>query len=104
LFYADGDRWPAQADLPDLDKYMDKPLVKASPPRYKRIFISEVANDRGDLRSYVGVELITGKNGTPGIKKAIANKHNKYVFDGALAKGKAPKPYVGSNTVCMILK
>jgi general secretion pathway protein G len=73
LYFGDNLAWPTQAEVRELDKYSDRPIVSGD--RYERVIIGgEYDDDSGVKRANIGVELRPETNGTPGIRQKLADR------------------------------
>jgi general secretion pathway protein G len=103
LYYADQSRWPTNADVPDLDKYADRPIYAAVPPRYSYVMIGTAYFDSaGRARVNMGVGLFTSGNGSLGIQKKLAAKAQDAGILGNLSDFAAP--YTGGADVFINMK
>ncbi|MDR3164740.1 MAG: hypothetical protein LBU13_04105 [Synergistaceae bacterium] len=72
-YYGDNLEWPTQADVKELDKYTDRPIV--SDDRYEQVMIGgEYEDGSGVKRTNIGVKLRPEYNGAPGIREELAGK------------------------------
>jgi prepilin-type N-terminal cleavage/methylation domain-containing protein len=102
LYYADHARWPANADVPSLDNYTDRPIYAADPPRYAHITIgTPYADSTGRERINMGVGLFADGNGKPGIRKKLAEKSHAV---GLLGSASDTAPYAGGADVFINMK
>ena len=73
LYYGDNLKWPAQDDVLELDKYLDRPI--ASGDRYERVIIGGEYDDAsGNKKANIGVKLRPGSNSTPAILEKLAGR------------------------------
>jgi general secretion pathway protein G len=104
LFYGDTLKWPATADdVKSLDKYADRPVVGANPPRYATVKVGAAYNDSatGTSRQHIGVTLIASSNGTAGIQKKLAAKA---MDTGLLATESGTAAYASGLDIWMNMK
>jgi general secretion pathway protein G len=75
LYYGDHLKWPTNSEVASLDSYTDRPMHFAVPPRYAYIAIGTPYTDAvGRERINMGVGLFPNGNGSPGIRKKLAEK------------------------------
>jgi hypothetical protein len=75
MFFVDNEKWPTQSDVNKLDQYMDRPFIGTNPPRYKKIWVSDAINDeKGQPHLFIGIELTPKENGTPSVRKKLADR------------------------------
>jgi general secretion pathway protein G len=103
FYYADHAEWPANADVPSLDIYTDRPICAEDPPRYAHITIGTPYTDSmGRERINMGVGLLADGNGKPGIRKRLAEKAHDV---GLLESASDPSaPYTGGIDVFINMK
>jgi hypothetical protein len=85
LYYGDNLKWPTQANIQELDKYTGRPIVSSG--RYEWVRI-------GVKSANIGVKLRPENNGTPGIRKKLADKA---ADTGLLAREDSLASYSGSS-------